>query len=63
MVGGHGGGAGDTHDDVGVEQGPVERQQADDVSGSLLLPLQGRAGGGGHGGAWGQPGESSDLEL
>lgn len=43
----------DTHNDEGVEQGPVERQEADDVCGSALLrgPLQvwGGMGGGRHG--------------
>lgn len=43
----------DTHNDEGVEQGPVERQEADDVCGSALLrgPLQvwGGTGGGRHG--------------
>lgn len=57
----------DTHNDEGVEQGPVERQEADDVSGStllrgllqVLLQVWGGMGGGGHGSSWGRRGASA----
>lgn len=57
----------DTHNDEGVEQGPVQRQEADDVGGSallrgllqVLLQMAGGMGGGCHGSSWGGTGTSA----